>query len=196
VVWGDHGWHLGELNQWAKYTNFEAGTRIPFLIHVPGQTTALRTSALVEANDIFPTVVDLAVWKCNVFCLRPFYRHINPINLPRRARDKHKETLKQERRLPQGLPVPELCPESAAVTPWQVRARRVVARFFFPSTFQSKKDDDFITTRSGQSKRRGKLTKGNGGFWSTQSDSQLMYCVEGISLKALWGDQNQTWKAA
>ena len=44
--------------------------------------------------------------------------------------------------------MPELCPESAAVTPWQVRARRVVARFFFPSTFQSKKDDTLWTVET------------------------------------------------
>ena len=91
MVWGDHGWHLGELNQWAKYTNFEAGTRIPFLIHVPGQAAALRTSALVDANDIFPTVVDLAVRK---YKLAPkmdlFQAELAPIMdliLPRQARD-------------------------------------------------------------------------------------------------------------
>ena len=39
---------LGEQNEWAKYTNFEAGTRIPFLVHDPGQTRALRTAALVR----------------------------------------------------------------------------------------------------------------------------------------------------
>jgi iduronate 2-sulfatase len=84
VAWGDHGWHLGELNQWAKYTNFEAGTRIPFLVHMPGQTTAIRTSALSEANDIFPTIADLA-----------------------------------------GLPVPPLCPQENAVTPWQNNAQEM-----------------------------------------------------------------------
>ena len=54
------GWHLGEQAEWAKYTNFEAGTRIPFIVHVPGKTKAIRTAALCEANDIYPTVVALA----------------------------------------------------------------------------------------------------------------------------------------
>ena len=60
VFWGDHGWHLGELNQWAKYTNFEIGTRIPLLIRLAGQTTAMRSSALIESVDIFPTIVAAA----------------------------------------------------------------------------------------------------------------------------------------
>ena len=52
--------HLGELNQWAKYTNYELGVRIPFLVHLPGQTVGIRTAALAEANDIFPTIVAAA----------------------------------------------------------------------------------------------------------------------------------------
>lgn len=60
VLWGDHGWHLGELNMWAKYSNFEAATRIPFVMHLAGQVQGQRTSALVEANDIFPTVAEAA----------------------------------------------------------------------------------------------------------------------------------------
>eukprot|EP01052_Picozoa_sp_SAG31_P033954 SAG31_NODE_3902_length_3768_cov_5.032979_3_plen_215_part_00 len=55
-----HPQHLGELNQFAKYTNYELGVRIPFLVHLPGQTTAIRTDALAEACDIFPTTVAAA----------------------------------------------------------------------------------------------------------------------------------------
>ena len=57
---GDHGWHLGELNQWAKYTVYEQGVRVPFMLHLAGQTQPQRTPALVEAEDIFPTVVEAA----------------------------------------------------------------------------------------------------------------------------------------
>eukprot|EP00927_Polykrikos_kofoidii_P010377 TRINITY_DN14384_c0_g1_i1.p1 TRINITY_DN14384_c0_g1~~TRINITY_DN14384_c0_g1_i1.p1 ORF type:complete len:659 (+),score=54.33 TRINITY_DN14384_c0_g1_i1:39-1979(+) len=60
VLFGDHGWHLGELNMWAKYTNYEHATRIPFLMHLAGQTEGQRTAAFVEANDIFPSVVEAA----------------------------------------------------------------------------------------------------------------------------------------
>eukprot|EP00927_Polykrikos_kofoidii_P010378 TRINITY_DN14384_c0_g2_i1.p1 TRINITY_DN14384_c0_g2~~TRINITY_DN14384_c0_g2_i1.p1 ORF type:complete len:674 (+),score=76.27 TRINITY_DN14384_c0_g2_i1:138-2024(+) len=60
VLFGDHGWHLGDLNMWAKYTNYEQATRMPFLMHLAGQTDGLRTAALVEANDIFPSVAEAA----------------------------------------------------------------------------------------------------------------------------------------
>jgi arylsulfatase A-like enzyme len=59
---GDHGWHLGDKNMWAKYTVFEAATRVPFILHAAGQTsaTAGRSAALVEATDIFPTLAAAA----------------------------------------------------------------------------------------------------------------------------------------
>jgi arylsulfatase A-like enzyme len=36
VLWGDHGYHLGDNDMFAKHSNFEHATRIPFMIHVPG----------------------------------------------------------------------------------------------------------------------------------------------------------------
>lgn len=60
VLWGDHGWQLGEHSEWAKFSNFEDATRVPFLLHVPGVTDAgIRSAALVELIDIFPSLVDL-----------------------------------------------------------------------------------------------------------------------------------------
>ena len=56
LMWGDHGWHLGDLDVWAKMTNFEHATRIPFMMRIPGVAPG-RVPALVEALDIFPTVV-------------------------------------------------------------------------------------------------------------------------------------------
>ena len=61
VLWGDHGWQLGEHNHWAKMTNFEDATRVPFMVKVPGVTDGgKRTKALVELIDIFPTLTELA----------------------------------------------------------------------------------------------------------------------------------------
>ena len=61
VFWGDHGWHLGEHNHWCKYSNFEDTTHVPFMLKVPGVTDGgMRTSALVELIDIFPTLTELA----------------------------------------------------------------------------------------------------------------------------------------
>jgi iduronate 2-sulfatase len=61
VLWGDHGWHLGDHGAWAKHDNYEHATRLPLLIRAPGVTTAGSAStALVESVDIFPTLCDLA----------------------------------------------------------------------------------------------------------------------------------------
>ena len=61
VLWGDHGWQLGEHNEWCKHTNFEDATRVPFILRVPGVTDGgMKTKALVELIDIFPSLTDLA----------------------------------------------------------------------------------------------------------------------------------------
>eukprot|EP00118_Oscarella_pearsei_P025460 m.308222 g.308222 ORF g.308222 m.308222 type:complete len:535 (+) comp43590_c0_seq1:32-1636(+) len=60
ILWGDHGWQLGEHGEWAKFTNFEDATRVPFLLHVPGVTDkGMKSDALVELIDIFPTLTDI-----------------------------------------------------------------------------------------------------------------------------------------
>lgn len=60
VLWGDHGYHLGEQNQWCKSTNFNIAARSPILISAPGQSKEGATShAIVESLDIYPTVIDL-----------------------------------------------------------------------------------------------------------------------------------------
>lgn len=62
VLWGDHGWHLGDHGFWCKHTNFEQAARIPFLISLPGAKTGKgqRTRALVETVDLYPTLCELA----------------------------------------------------------------------------------------------------------------------------------------
>ena len=61
VLWGDHGWKLGEHSMWGKFTNFEDDTHVPFMLRVPGVTDkGMRTSALVELIDIFPSLTELA----------------------------------------------------------------------------------------------------------------------------------------
>jgi iduronate 2-sulfatase len=60
VLWGDHGWQLGEHGFWCKHTNFEVATRTPLLVVAPGVAGERVCQRLVEFVDIFPTVCDLA----------------------------------------------------------------------------------------------------------------------------------------
>ena len=61
VLWGDHGWKLGEHGEWCKHSNVENDTNAPLLLSVPGMKQAgKKTKALVEFVDIFPTLSELA----------------------------------------------------------------------------------------------------------------------------------------
>ena len=61
VLWGDHGWHLGDHGSWTKHSNFEQANRIPILIYAHGVTVPLSsTKQLVETVDIYPTLAELA----------------------------------------------------------------------------------------------------------------------------------------
>jgi iduronate 2-sulfatase len=60
VLWGDHGWHLGDHGMWCKHTNYEEAAHIPLIVIAPGVTTAKsETSALVETVDLYPTLCEL-----------------------------------------------------------------------------------------------------------------------------------------
>ena len=61
VLWGDHGWHLGDHGFWGKATNFEEAARIPLIVRAPEPKRAVgRTAAMVETVDIFPALAELA----------------------------------------------------------------------------------------------------------------------------------------
>jgi iduronate 2-sulfatase len=61
VIWGDHGFHLGDHGFWTKHTNYEQATRIPVIIRAPGVTKpGSATRQIIETVDLFPTLVDLA----------------------------------------------------------------------------------------------------------------------------------------
>jgi iduronate 2-sulfatase len=61
VLWGDHGWKLGEHASWCKHSNMENDTNAPLILLAPGAKAAGQsTRALVEFVDIYPTLCDLA----------------------------------------------------------------------------------------------------------------------------------------
>jgi iduronate 2-sulfatase len=61
VLWGDHGWHLGDHGMWTKHTNYEQAVRIPLLMIAPGVVRpGSHSKALVETVDLYPTLCELA----------------------------------------------------------------------------------------------------------------------------------------
>lgn len=59
VLWGDHGWHLGDHDLWCKHSNFEQATRAPLLISAPWIPPS-QTRSPSEFVDVFPTLCELA----------------------------------------------------------------------------------------------------------------------------------------
>ena len=60
VLWGDHGWHLGDHGLWCKHTNFEQSTRSPLIFSTPNRKYRGKSQSPTEFVDIFPTLCDLA----------------------------------------------------------------------------------------------------------------------------------------
>jgi arylsulfatase A-like enzyme len=61
VLWGDHGFKLGDLGMWCKHTNFERDTRVPLIVRAPGmKARGKSTDALTELVDLYPTLCELA----------------------------------------------------------------------------------------------------------------------------------------
>lgn len=61
VLWGDHGWKLGEHNGWAKQTTYEIDTHVPMIFSGAGvKAKGKQCSALTEFVDIYPTLCDMA----------------------------------------------------------------------------------------------------------------------------------------
>lgn len=60
VLWGDHGWQLGDYGIWGKHTNFDMALRSPLIIKTPGMNEpGVATNSIVETIDIFPTLADV-----------------------------------------------------------------------------------------------------------------------------------------
>ncbi|MDE0102797.1 MAG: sulfatase [Bryobacterales bacterium] len=68
VLWGDHGWHLGEKRHWRKFALWEEATRVPLFFAAPPGTPGLPEGTKpgvvshrpVSLMDVYPTLLDLA----------------------------------------------------------------------------------------------------------------------------------------
>ena len=61
LLWGDHGYSLGEAGHWCKDTNFELDTHVPLMVRLPGMAKpGVDTDALTEYVDIYPTLAEVA----------------------------------------------------------------------------------------------------------------------------------------
>jgi len=60
LLWGDHGWYLGDFGDWCKHTNYEVATHVPLIISAPETSAGRSSMALAEYVDLFPTLSELA----------------------------------------------------------------------------------------------------------------------------------------
>ncbi len=74
VLWGDHGWHLGEKQHWRKFSLWEEATRAPLLIVAPGVTQAGGVCHRpIDFLNVYPTLVDL--------CGLPMPNHVEGVTM-------------------------------------------------------------------------------------------------------------------
>ncbi len=60
ILWGDHGWHLGDSAIWGKHTPFERALHSPLIIRAPGTGKhGTASNSLAETTDIYPTLLEL-----------------------------------------------------------------------------------------------------------------------------------------
>ncbi len=58
VIWGDHGWHLGEKLRFRKATLWAESTRLPLIIRMPGMKSQQDCPRVVNLIDLFPTLIE------------------------------------------------------------------------------------------------------------------------------------------
>ena len=83
VLWGDHGWNLGEHGLWCKHCNFETSLNAPLIFKVPGLTNGAKNNNITEFIDIYPTLCELV----NV----PLPSHLEGESLVKRLKNPEKK---------------------------------------------------------------------------------------------------------
>jgi arylsulfatase A-like enzyme len=79
VLWGDHGWALGEKQRWAKRALWQRETGVPLIVAAPGMARAVTTKKPAGLIDIYPTLVEL--------CGLPQYPQLEGNSLVRLLKD-------------------------------------------------------------------------------------------------------------
>jgi arylsulfatase A-like enzyme len=59
VIWGDHGWHLGEKLKFRKASLWREATQLPLIIQTPGMKKRQDCMRNVNLIDLYPTLIDL-----------------------------------------------------------------------------------------------------------------------------------------
>ncbi|WP_146532743.1 sulfatase [Rubripirellula reticaptiva] len=59
ILWGDHGWYVGDFGVWCKHTNYEIATRVPLIISAPGVEPNRSSLSMTEFVDVFPTLCEM-----------------------------------------------------------------------------------------------------------------------------------------
>jgi arylsulfatase A-like enzyme len=85
VLWGDHGWNLGEHGLWCKHCNFNTSLNAPLIFKVPGVTKGGKNNSITEFIDIYPTLCELTGL--------PLPAHLEGQSLTGRLNDPEKEEL-------------------------------------------------------------------------------------------------------
>jgi arylsulfatase A-like enzyme len=62
ILWGDHGWHLGDHRMWGKHTLYETSLSSAFIVAAPGRKKGIKNNRIISSVDIYPTLMEL----CNV----------------------------------------------------------------------------------------------------------------------------------
>jgi len=61
IVWGDHGWHLGDHTIWGKHSTFERALNSAFMVKTPDmKKPGVKTDGLIATIDVYPTLCELA----------------------------------------------------------------------------------------------------------------------------------------
>ncbi|MBF0196888.1 MAG: sulfatase [Planctomycetes bacterium] len=59
MLWGDHGWYLGEKLRYRKTGLWEEAARVPFMVRVPGVNEGTKSDGVINLLDMYPTLVEL-----------------------------------------------------------------------------------------------------------------------------------------